>query len=319
MTKTNEIFDRIAEYTKDPAGAVYMEQLRGNELLQELVKSISEIKLVQGDPGKDATPVTPEEVATALLSDADFIDSVRAEDGKSVDVKDVESMVSKAVGIATSSAITMEHISKFLDEKRVVTSDEMVKFAQRLPKGGGASNFNQLKDVTAFTAAKANGVVAVNSTGTGLTILPAQGIIVKKVAQANTTTIFASDSVLRFPCLPSQTYVFKFDCLLTNANSAVPDLKMAILGPAGSTGRATMYGTEPGGVDFPQVTSINMVGGALLNAVIAADVNIPFNASVQGVITTTAAGFVTLQFAQNTASPGTPLTMQPGSMLTYSN
>lgn len=145
----------------------------------------------------------------------------------------------------------------------------------------------------------------------------AQAITSKFVAKsadenvASGTTL-QSDNDLTFAVLSGETWVFDFKLLVTNINSATPDFKAAILGALGWTCRVTMSGAEPLGAAFPQVsgTDCDNAPTAVANGTILADVNVPFNVSLQGWITATTNGSVTLQWAPNTSGS---LTVQKGS------
>jgi len=154
----------------------------------------------------------------------------------------------------------------------------------------------------------------------GSTTIAVKSIVAKKADQSvNNSTVLVADTALQFPVTVGETYVFNFDLLVTNSNNAGPDWKCAVVAPAGSTGRATMSGDEPVGAVFPQATTTNLTtAGTLVNATIVADLNIPFQVSVQGVVTAGATGTVQLQWAQNTAT-AVNLTVLAGSILTWTN
>jgi hypothetical protein len=122
-------------------------------------------------------------------------------------------------------------------------------------------------------------------------------------------TTLTNDTQLFFPVASGETWVYSFDLLVTNINSATPDWKAAILGAAGWTCSVTQSGEEPGGAAFPQVrtTDCDNVPTALVNNTINADVNVPFNVRIEGWITTNSAGNVQLQWAPNTSGSLTVL------------
>jgi len=125
---------------------------------------------------------------------------------------------------------------------------------------------------------------------------------------ASGTTLQADDDLL-FAVAAGETWIFEFRLLVTNLNSATPDWKSAILGATGWTCRVTLSGSEPAGAAFPQVntTDCDAAPTAVANATISGDVNVPFNVSMQGWITTTTAGNVALQWAPNTSGSLTVL------------
>jgi hypothetical protein len=127
--------------------------------------------------------------------------------------------------------------------------------------------------------------------------------IVKSTNQATTTTTLQDDNALTFSVNAGETWVYKFDLINTNTNSATPDWKAAIKGATGWTCRAIQSGSEGAGTVFPQSSTTNCTGTptALTNTAVSADVNLGFNVTIQGWITTTTAGPVKLQWAANTA------------------
>lgn len=122
-------------------------------------------------------------------------------------------------------------------------------------------------------------------------------------------TTLQADNDLLFSVAAGETWIFDFRLLVTNLNSATPDWKSAILGAAGWTCRVILSGSEPAGVDFPQasVTDCDAAPTAATNATVAADTNLGYNVSMQGWITATTDGTVTLQWAPNTSGSLTVL------------
>jgi hypothetical protein len=139
----------------------------------------------------------------------------------------------------------------------------------------------------------------------------------KTTEQTNNTTTLASDSDLSFTIGANETIVFVYDLLVSNSNSATPDFKAAILGPAAATCAVTISGEEIGGTSFPQASTTNCTTpGNLINNNIAADVWVPYQVTIQGRITSgVSGGTVNFQFAQNSVAAGNPIKIMPGSML----
>lgn len=128
------------------------------------------------------------------------------------------------------------------------------------------------------------------------------------------STTLTSDSALTFSVGSGETWVFNFFLFVTNAASAQPDFKAAVLGASGWTCSAQMSGSEAVGAAFPQAVTTGCTNAptAMVNANIASDAGNGFNVRIQGTITTTSAGSVTLQFAQNTSSTSA-ITIKGGS------
>lgn len=122
-------------------------------------------------------------------------------------------------------------------------------------------------------------------------------------------TTLQNDDALSFAVAAGETWIFDFRLLVSNNNSATPDWKSAVLGATGWTCRVTLSGSEPLGTAFPQVntTDCDAAPTAVTNATISADAGVPFNVSMQGWITATTAGTVTLQWAPNTSGSLTVL------------
>jgi hypothetical protein len=130
----------------------------------------------------------------------------------------------------------------------------------------------------------------------------------------NNSTTLVDDTALQFSVSSGQTWVIKFDLIVSNASSANPDWKSAILAPAGSTCGAQLSGSEGVGTIFPQVTTTDCTTpGTLVNANVADDAGAGFNVSIQAVVTTGSAGSIKLQWAQNSAAI-TDLTVKAGSV-----
>lgn len=140
---------------------------------------------------------------------------------------------------------------------------------------------------------------------------------VKTADQAVTnSTVLASAADLTFPVLSGEVWAFEFVLMVSNANSATPDWKCAVLAPAGSTGKALLSGAEPAGASFPQVQTTDLTTpGTLVDGTIVADANVDFNVYIQGFVVAGGNGNVTLQFAENTAGAGTSITVRRGSFL----
>lgn len=125
---------------------------------------------------------------------------------------------------------------------------------------------------------------------------------------ASGTTLQADDD-LSFAVAAGETWIFDFRLLVTNLNNATPDWKSAILGAAGWTCKVMLNGLEPLGAAFPQAftTDCDAAPTAATNATVGGDSNLGFNVSMQGWITATTAGNVTLQWAPNTSGSLTVL------------
>jgi hypothetical protein len=131
----------------------------------------------------------------------------------------------------------------------------------------------------------------------------------------NSTTL-VNHTDLSFNIGANETIVFQYTLLVSNNNSATPDFKAAIFGPAGVTCNVTMSGEEPAGTAYPQANSTNCTTpNTLVNNTIVAS-TIPYNVYINGYVTAGAtAGTVNLQFAENTAGAGTSVSILPGSYM----
>ncbi|MFS8130755.1 MAG: hypothetical protein ACMG57_02130 [Candidatus Dojkabacteria bacterium] len=131
----------------------------------------------------------------------------------------------------------------------------------------------------------------------------------------NSATL-TDDTVLQFPVVAGETWVFDFKLLVTNVNNAGPDWKSAISAPAASTCSVVLSGIEPAAAAFPQATTTDCTTPAtLVDNNIVADANVPFNVEIQGTVTAGATGSVKLQFAENTAAAATTITVKGGSLV----
>lgn len=132
------------------------------------------------------------------------------------------------------------------------------------------------------------------------------------------STVLVNDSALQFPIAAGESWVVSWHLIVTNSNSATPDWKSAVLGPAGTTCSIVLSGSEPAGAVFPQAETTNCTTpGTLVNGTIVADANIVFNVNMQGIVTAGAtAGTINMQFAENTAGNGTSITVLAGSYMT---
>lgn len=131
----------------------------------------------------------------------------------------------------------------------------------------------------------------------------------------NSTTL-VSDNALSFSIAAGETWVFKYSLLVSNSNDATPDWKSAILASTSSSCNINLSGTAVAGVDFPQANTTDCTTpGTLVNSNIAADASVPFNITVQGIVTANTSGTVNLQFAENTAGASTSITVKAGSFL----
>ena len=129
----------------------------------------------------------------------------------------------------------------------------------------------------------------------------------------NSTTL-TDDSALQFGISSGETWVFNFNLLVSNNNNAGPDWKAAVHASTASSCSVTQSGEEPSSAGFPQATTTNCTTPAnLVNATIGADVNIPFNVRIQGIVTASSDGTVNLQFAENNPGAGTSITVKAGS------
>jgi hypothetical protein len=141
--------------------------------------------------------------------------------------------------------------------------------------------------------------------------------VVKSTNQSTTTTTLMADNQLSFPVASGETWVYKFDLIATNYNSATPDWKAAIKGAAGWTCRAIQSGSEGAGAVFLQASSTNCTAtpSAMVNGAVSADGvgGQGFNVTIQGWITSTSVGNVQLQWA---ASSIGLLTVLAGSRVT---
>ncbi len=136
-------------------------------------------------------------------------------------------------------------------------------------------------------------------------------VFVTKSADQSVTnsTTLVSDNALSFSISASETWVFKYNLLVSNANDATPDWKSAILASTSSSCNVTL--SEIASANTTDCTT----PGTLINANIAADGNIPFSVVIQGLVTANTSGTVNLQFAENTAGANTSITVKAGSFL----
>lgn len=121
-------------------------------------------------------------------------------------------------------------------------------------------------------------------------------------------TTLQNDDALSFAVAAGETWIFEFRLLVNNNNSATPDWKAAILGAAGWTCQVLQSGSEPAGTAFLQddTTDCDAAPTAMTNTVISGSA-IPYNVYLQGWITASTAGNVTLQWAPNTSGSLTVL------------
>lgn len=122
-------------------------------------------------------------------------------------------------------------------------------------------------------------------------------------------TTLISDAELFFPVLSGETWIFEFRLIATNFNNATPDWKSAVLGAVGWTCKFVLSGSEGAGTAFPQATSTDCDNAptAAANIAVSADAGFAFNVYMQGWITATTNGNVTLQWAPNTSGSLTVL------------
>lgn len=124
-------------------------------------------------------------------------------------------------------------------------------------------------------------------------------------------TTLQSDDALTFAVASDETWIFDFFLRVTNTNSATPDWKSAVLGASGWTCDWTIYGLVGTNLDVKgNGTDCDDVPTAVADSTVAADNNIPIIIHMQGIITTSSAGSVTLQWAPNTSGS---LTVKGGS------
>ncbi|MFA6591491.1 MAG: hypothetical protein WCT21_04680 [Patescibacteria group bacterium] len=123
-----------------------------------------------------------------------------------------------------------------------------------------------------------------------------------------------TDDALTFAVGASETWVFQFNLMVDNLSSTAPDWQAAILGASGWTCNFIMHGEEPGSSAFPQSagTDCDNVPTAVADGTIASNGGIPFEVVLQGSITTTSSGSVTLEWAPNTSGS---LTVKAGSFV----
>ena len=121
-------------------------------------------------------------------------------------------------------------------------------------------------------------------------------------------TTLQNDDALSFAVAAGETWIFEFRLLVNNNNSATPDWKAAILGAAGWTCRVVQSGSEPAGAAFLQddSTDCDAAPTAMFNTVVAGSA-IAYNVYLQGWITASTSGNVTLQWAPNTSGSLTVL------------
>lgn len=123
--------------------------------------------------------------------------------------------------------------------------------------------------------------------------------LVKGADQAASGNTLQGDDDLSFPVLAGETWVFEFRLLVNNGNSSSPDWKAAVQGAAGWSCRVTQSGSEPAGAVFPQAgsTDCDASPAAMNNTAVNGDGNVAFNVYIQGWITPSSAGTVTLQWS----------------------
>jgi len=143
--------------------------------------------------------------------------------------------------------------------------------------------------------------------------------VVKKTAdQVGTDTTLTTDTELLFPMGANSTWFFKYNLLVSNGNSAVPDWKSTIVAPAGSSCAAVQSGSEGAGAVFLQdkiTDCTNATPVTMDNGAVSADASQDFNVYIQGWVTTVGtSGNVTMQFASFTT--GANVTVRKGSIVT---
>lgn len=169
---------------------------------------------------------------------------------------------------------------------------------------------------TNFSVTGAGALTVTSCTGCGGT----SKFVVKGTDQtvSNTTTP-ASDTDLTFAVGSGETWIFQFNLLVSNSSSGDPDLKVAILGASGWTCSYVMNGDGPGTavIDEASGSDCDNAPTAVTDTVVGTDGGVPYSVLVQGVITTTSTGSVTLQFSPaNIPSNPDDLTVKAGSFVT---
>ncbi len=148
--------------------------------------------------------------------------------------------------------------------------------------------------------------------------LSSSAYIVKGTAEnVYNSVALQDDDELQFTIPAGQKWTYEFRLLVMNTNSNAPDWKAAILATGAASCRATQSGSEPVGAVFLQATTTDCTTpGLLVNNNINADASIPYNVSIQGVVTAGASDTVVkLQWAHNTAARFN-LTVLDGSYVT---
>ncbi len=131
----------------------------------------------------------------------------------------------------------------------------------------------------------------------------------------NSTTL-VDETALQFNLGASEEWNVIWNLVVSNNNSATPDWKAAVAGPASVSCMVLQSGAEPSGAAFPQSTTTNCTTpGTLVNGAINASatpfiVNITANVAGGGT-----AGTVKVQFAENTGGAGTSITVKEGSVM----
>ena len=141
--------------------------------------------------------------------------------------------------------------------------------------------------------------------------------ITKSVNQSViSSTTLTDDTALQFSIGAGETWVVKYDLIVTNSSSAGPDWKSAVLAPASSTCNFQLSGSEGVGTIFPQATGTDCTTpGEINNTNVQDDAGFGFNVQLQGIVTAgVTGGTVKLQWAQST-STAVNLTVKAGSFL----
>ena len=141
--------------------------------------------------------------------------------------------------------------------------------------------------------------------------------ITKSVNQSViSSTTLTDDTALQFSIGAGETWVVKYDLIVTNSSNAGPDWKSAVLAPAGSTCNFQLSGSEGVGTIFPQATGTDCTTpGEINNTNVQDDAGFGFNVQLQGIVTAgVTGGTVKLQWAQST-STAVNLTVKAGSFL----
>ncbi|MEN9881166.1 MAG: hypothetical protein RLZZ308_349, partial [Candidatus Parcubacteria bacterium] len=139
-----------------------------------------------------------------------------------------------------------------------------------------------------------------------------QYYVVKTANETSANTTQQNDDELSFSVKAGETWVFKFDLMYNNNNSATPDFAASILGDTGWTCNwymgmdATVFGSAAGTDCDTAPTSLNVQPGAISGQA-------PI--TIQGEITATTDGTVQLRWAQRSSSAGNAVTIYQGSSL----